>query len=373
MSSNPHPPSQPVEKPNHIVATQPGKVHGDADNSVVALDEAAVEKLNAVNKYGIIQGNVVGEIASLGVCANVYQITDMERKIPVKGREDRGDVTDAPLFVVHEESSCCCRCFCHGCQPLHAKFYHASQPEAGPTVCGSYTGAKTRALMDEGVVMTLERPGCCTKWIGCFQCCGTKCVPEAVLYAQEPPHLYSEMEKKRDLDKAKVIGNHEGIVTCCVPTLALNRGQNARKQGQEETIAFAEGPTFFGGCLELCAPPATFLLSTIRGGKGDIGYIAKSRPDSCCKICFACCSDIDEYVLDLPRGNPPAAAATAFDKANYVAAAVHLDYILFENDCKPITVLGDHRGGIIIFNLCNIYCYGCSIPLCTCIPYGNQG
>lgn len=34
--------------------------------------------------------------------------------------------------------------------------------------------------------------------------------------------------------------------------------------GQAETIAYAEGPTFFGGFLELCAPPATFLLSTIR-------------------------------------------------------------------------------------------------------------
>lgn len=43
------------------------------------LDEFAVQKLNAVNKYGIIQGNVLGEVASLGACANVYQITDMER------------------------------------------------------------------------------------------------------------------------------------------------------------------------------------------------------------------------------------------------------------------------------------------------------
>lgn len=31
------------------------------------------------------------------------------RQIAVKGREVQGDLTNTPLFVVHEESSCCCR------------------------------------------------------------------------------------------------------------------------------------------------------------------------------------------------------------------------------------------------------------------------
>lgn len=325
------------------------------------LDNLSAQKLMAVNSFGLLQGNHIGETVAPGCFANRYMITDRQRLIAVQGREE--DLVETPLWIVQEESDCCCRLCCCGKQPLLAKFYHAQMPVAGEMVCCGccYTGHQYRPDMTQPVVMTLERDGCCSKWIGCW-ICGPKCQSEAWLHAGnidgKPGHLATSNEQT-------VIGRSQVPANVCfTPKLDVLSGPGST----ETAIGQMSGPCFFGGCLDLCVD-TRFQLSSQKdaGNQGDVGTIWKEAPKNCCGMCMQACGDVDNYSVDFKANQ-----MSPEDKANYIATAVHLDYWFFQQDVRPVKVYHNGKNGIIVITLCNFFCKGMICPIQICIPYGGK-
>jgi hypothetical protein len=99
-----------------------------------------------------------------------------------------GVTTGKPLLIVKEDSSCCARICCPGQQSLVARFHFAnSEVTAGRKVCGMcYSGHQYKEDPQAGVAMTMERKGCCGKWIGCCVCTAY-CQDDAYYYYGDAP------------------------------------------------------------------------------------------------------------------------------------------------------------------------------------------
>merc|ERR1719198_516538 len=98
-------------------------------------------------------------------------VGDRTQMVQVPGRPN-DPVVETPLFIVQEQSDMCSRCLCCGMHPMLAKFYHAQPVQAGEMVCCGtcYGGHKYLPDLNQPIAMTVERDGCCRKWIGCFIC-----------------------------------------------------------------------------------------------------------------------------------------------------------------------------------------------------------
>jgi len=322
------------------------------------LDPYTMQKLDAVHHYGLYQGNVFGEAISCGCCANTYMITDRQRQTPVQGR---GDLVETPLWIVQEESDCLCRVCCPQ-HPTMNKFYHALPPAEGRTVCGCcYTGHRYLPDKNLPVAMTLERDGCCNKWIGCCLC-GPKCATEAWTHGGDPGS-----------GKPGSIGNsHKNVIGRSVQPLdgwftpKLDMYESI--SGSENEYAQLTGPCFFGGCLDLCVDTPFFINSVKGGAKGDLGMINKQAAKGCRDMFCQAASDADNYEVTLNQNMTP------LQKANALGTAVHVDYWFFQRDVRPVRCYssGDGKHGVIVITLCNMYCKGCLIPICISIPYGSK-
>ena len=134
---------------NPVMASQPGMAapppgyteQAQHPQSQLFRDQLFCSKLDVIKNYEIRQANVLLEGVTLGIWANTYVIGDLDRPTPVLNYKDGNTMQATPVFLVREESNCCCRMLCPGNQPLTAKVFHAQpSPVAGDTVCGCYQG-----------------------------------------------------------------------------------------------------------------------------------------------------------------------------------------------------------------------------------------
>ena len=94
--------------------------------------------------------------------------------------------------------------------------------------------------------------------------------------------------------------------------------------GEETQFATVEGPTCFGGCMDLCID-TPFFISKVPGKAGDVALIKKkARDEGCMGLCTALCTTVDTYDIDFtdPAMSPQ-------QKAAVIGEAVNLDYLFF--------------------------------------------
>eukprot|EP00035_Acanthoeca_spectabilis_P032948 m.21296 g.21296 ORF g.21296 m.21296 type:complete len:362 (-) comp5676_c0_seq1:85-1170(-) len=349
---------------NSAYSAQPG----------LQLDPLAMSKFANTKNYSIKQGNIWGEAISCGCCANRYMVSDNDRPTKVLGREEKHDfMVPTPLFLMEEESDLCCRVCCNGNQPINVRYYHANhQVTAGQTQCGCcYSGhVYTKDPAYPTPVMTLERPGCCDKWL-CGACCicSDKCQSEGYMHIGEPTP--GKIGERYRASQARIFSSQKVPPAGgggCTPTLNVYSGmpEPQGKNTSDNFVGVIEGPCIFGGCLQLCTD-TIYPISTKPGKSGDIGLFKKVRPDSCFKLICQSTTDVDEYSLTVNPSLDP------MQKANLLGAAVHTDYLYFEADVPPCMVVGDSQNGVIIITLFSCYFRGCIMPFFCCIPYGNNG
>lgn len=323
------------------------------------LDPFTLQKLNAVDNYGLYQGNRFGETVSCGCCANQYMITDRQRMTQVVGKEEA--LAEIPLWIIEEESELCCRVCCPQHPSLH-KAYHALPPEKGPDCCCFYTGHRYMPDKSLPVAWVVERDGCCNKWVGCF-ICGPKCQSEAWVHGGD----IESGVKPGSLGNSnpRVIGRSMVPKTDCF-TPHLDMFENAG--GIETQYAKLNGPCFFGGCYDIfCPTPFYINQGDTKGPIGDVGLIEKQPAKGFFDMCCQCAGDTDNYEVSLKQKE-----MTPLQKANVLGTALHVDNWFFQRDARPVRFHGNGNSGVIVITLCNMYCKGCVIPCCVTIPYGKK-
>ena len=175
---------------------------------------------------------------------------------------------------MHEESSIWCRACCSPAQPALVKFYNATAPQTNPDTCfGKCKGKNTYGEVNaqNGAILTFEKNGNCGNCaqMGPTNCwvCHEKCQSKAYYHIGDVPSTLEpkgcgpckcehwefpngapglpETARPNLFARAEVPVGGGG----CTPTINLMvRDQN----GGESQFAVVEGPTFFGGCMDLC-------------------------------------------------------------------------------------------------------------------------
>jgi hypothetical protein len=109
----------------------------------------------------------------------------------------------------------------------------------------------------------------------------------------------------------------------CTPTVnVMERDQ----KGNEIEFAVVQGPTFFGGCMDLCCS-TKFTVSRQGDKSADLALITKKNKDpGCMGLCVALCTPADTYNLDFAPGHN----LTPTQKAAIVGEMIHLDFLFFE-------------------------------------------
>jgi len=339
-----------------VVTSQP--------SSTTISDQLFIDKLNAIRKYDVRQGNVMLEAVTLGAMSNVYVIGDSERPAQVEGFDKPVSVPN-PVFIAREEdTSCCCKLCCPGNQPLLVRVYHAKDGvKKGDTACGCcYMGHKYVADETTGPLMTLERQGCCSRCLGCFLCSG-KCENDMFIHSgnyQGP--IGSTTPQSQYLGRSILSRN----TPCFTPTVDLYTGNNTQSP---KPFAAMEGPTCFAGWKGLCCGDV-FKVSSQRGGMGDIATITKPKSNTCGEVCTQMCTDVDHYDLETRERF---AGMSSEQKAVVLSSSVHLDYLFFENDQPPCTVHRQGKNTVIACNLCQVFCKGCVFPCVFCVVISDTG
>ena len=131
-----------------------------------------------------------------------------------------------------------------------------------------------------------------------------KLVPK-VQHWEFPNGVPGTMDKSTAFSHAKVplMGG------CLTPTVNIMARANNVEDSQPWAVV--EGPTFFGGCMDLCCA-TKFSVSRNKGKSGDLAIISKKAPNGCCETCVALCTPSDTYNLDFTEGhgmNPQQKAA----------------------------------------------------------------
>lgn len=317
-----------------------------------ALDAAAFANLSNVTNFEVYQGKWIMEAATCGCVPNSYSIRNRDNTDPMTN----------PVLVVEEQSDCCCRCCCHPHQPVLLKFYNvATVNRVDPVQCCCFTctDEKYQPIPDKnsGAIMTMERPGLCSKFHNCFVCCEC-CQDEVVLHAGDVGDFKDN--KPGTIDMATAIASAKVPILGggCTPTVNIMD----RTNGQENQFAVVEGPMCFGGLKDLLCD-TVFKISKQPGKSGDLGEIRKEKPEGCNECCRAMCSDSDTYQVNLNAG----ANLSAQQKAVLLGEAIHIDYMWFDADQSLCHV--ERRGNTTYIDilLCLCYCYGCLCPIkCRC-------
>jgi len=321
-------------------------------------------KLDHIRNYEIRQGNVLLEVVTMGIWPNTYIISDRDYSVNV-ANASKPTVVSQPVFIVKEDSSCCCRAFCKGNQPLLARVYHAADGvDAGKNACGCYSGHQYRVNHAAGPIMTLEREGCCSKWLGCL-ICGTKCQNDMYMHIGEFNGPIGVTKEGGNYFGRSVVPKEGAWFT---PTLNL---ATAQPGVGEQPFGVVEGPYCFAGWKGLCCGDV-FQISSRPGKSGDLGKINKRPPIGCWETCLALCTDIDLYEFSFTEQYK---TLQPEQKAVMLGSIMHLDYLFFENDAPPIMVRAteDGKGLCIICTLWECYCKGCVLPCQVCIVLKGEG
>ena len=318
---------------------------GLAIDPVPMLDAQTAGILASVNKFKVKQRLAIWEAITQGACEqqNVYDIYD--------------DATGAPLFTAIEESDGCTRCCC---APYHS--YLLKFKPAAP-------GVNRRDTRGDGspTLMTMEREGCCSKWgLGCFACTDD-CKDGFVLHAGD----VSGEPGQTMMSSGRVIGYATqpkcgGYMT---PTINVMERMD-ETGGKWGALAKIEGPTFFGGCSELCCEsewPVSRMTAENFDEKlkiGDFATITKHKPNGFGAMMREALTDSDTYTIEFRED----VALAPQQKALMMASLVQVDFMFFEKDngmCKM-------EGGKVKITLFECYCCGCTCP-CNLESGGSGG
>jgi len=339
-------------------------------------DASAVMKLTSLKSLRLHQSRAVLEAATGGAWPNKYIVCDHDLPYqPMRQGQPHGDAKPTPIMIIEEESGpccsedCCCRCCCNPKHPALLKFWHATQPyEDDCKCCGAlcwHNPDRSDADMAQGAFLSMERLGCCTKWVNCWVCCAL-CQDEVRLHAGNVGSALNSGPRPGNIPEDTIIAR--GIMPIggggCTPTVELFDGANDAGISDGTPFGVVEGPTFFGGCLDLCCD-THFQISKEAGGGGDLATISKLRPRECCEWCRAICSTADAFDMEF---TPEGAAMSPEQKAMLIGEIVHIDYMFFEQNRRYCEVekQGDTIWIKILISMC--YCYGCLCPCRICIP-----
>jgi len=255
----------------------------------------------------------LAEAVSMGMCevSNKYIVLNQE--------------SGEKMFDVAEKSSGCNRCCC---APFHS-FTLQFRP-AG-------------ADKESAPVMTMERQGCCAKWLCCCICCDM-CRGGHNLHVG-----YVDHEKIGEIPRDSIIG-YTSQPTCggvFTPTIFVMDG-NALGA---EPFAKMEGPMCFGGCTELCCD-FQFPISKFGSEKktGDLAVVTKLKPKSFKDAAKEALGDSDMYSMEFKDSS-----LTANQKATLLSSLFLVDFMFFELDNGMISC--DNGGLVCTLFLC--YCCGC--------------
>ena len=161
-----------------------------------------IDSLSGYDRFLVKQDASLLEMATsnagFGCCeaANKYAIYGSEQS-DANGKQ-------TPLLLAQEESQCLGRGCCAPNHAFKMKFY---QPRYG-------TGGK-QADKDKGALWTMERDGCCSKWLNCCPPVHACCQQSMTLYA-------GDVEGEIGSMTGQVIGRAEQpkpFGGCCTPTL----------------------------------------------------------------------------------------------------------------------------------------------------------
>lgn len=329
-------------------------------------DPLFVAKMENIVNYEFTQSNPVLRAATSNIWPNHYILSDRDIIVPVLGHPDNIAVPN-PVFAVEEESSWCCRLCCRGNQPFLARLYHISRVEAGPTRCGCcYAGHQYILDRQRGPIMTFERDGCCSKWLGCFVCspfCQNDMYMHTGNFAGE---VGTTKPEGQYLGRSVQPDNGGGTI----PTLVLHN--RARPAGVAQNFGYVEGPCIFAGWKGVCCGDK-FTVSSQPGGAGDLGEIFKRPPEGCCdsflRIFASGASNVYNFKFsDTYKSLSPE------DKAITLGGMLHMNYMLFQNDVPPVMCRSsdDGKAVCIYCTLWECYCSGCVLPCQICIVLANS-
>ena len=337
--------------------------------SADGMDFAAFSNLANITQLEFKQGNVFWEAVSGGAMPNSYMVKERN--------------SGQAIFLMQEESDCWCRVCCSPSQPAYVKFFNSSPPQLVPErgCCCFKIAAHNRFNKIGAPVLTFEKTGLCDNFaqFNSTNCCVWMacCQSEAWMHTGNINTTYSRnccvdhwefpAGKPGQADKTNMFAH--AIVPigggCLTPTVNL---MSREGMGAETQFAVIEGPTFFGGCMDLCCR-TEFSISSQAGKSGNLGIIRKKTPEGSCGMCVALCSPADTYNLDFTQGNN----LTPKQKAAILGEMIHLDFLFFEAD-QPICRLSED-GKVCYILLCTCYCMGalCPVQCCCCNPPQGGG
>lgn len=357
-----------------------------------SMDVVAFANLANVDHLEFKQGNVLAEALTGGCAANSYMISDRTAKwnAAENAPNDRAKAEkDTPIgeafFLMKEESSCWCRACCNPAQPALVKFYNTGPGQVrngmgcGPCKQDDY---KVYPIVNDPV-LTFEKGGNCDNCAqcgptNCFVCCA-KCQSHAWIhngnvqseYAPkscvccEIPHW--EFENNPGLlETPRPNAFAHSVVPIggggCTPTVnVMERYAN----NNEQQFAVIQGPTFFGGCMDLCCS-TKFTVSRAGDKSGDLAIITKKNKDpGCIGLCVALCTPADTYNLDFSPGHK----LSATQKAAIIGEMIHLDFLFFEAE-QPICREDESACYLL---LCTCYLAGCLCPIQCIFPKKKGG
>eukprot|EP01062_Namystynia_karyoxenos_P080547 TRINITY_DN8692_c0_g3_i1.p2 TRINITY_DN8692_c0_g3~~TRINITY_DN8692_c0_g3_i1.p2 ORF type:complete len:298 (+),score=99.27 TRINITY_DN8692_c0_g3_i1:95-988(+) len=268
------------------------------------------DRLNGVSNI-IVKQKVTMAEAVCPMCeqSNIYETFDAH--------------TGQGLFLVEEDSGCCCRVFCNPAHKLNLKFFPMS---------GGGQGQKARKE-SENAEMQVFRP---------FKCAGP--CPALMGFCQQEMTMYhGAYEEEERADPANRLGSAKEpcLGGCLAPKMEV---QNAA--GGE--LAVVKGPSCcFGGLTECCCDQEF----NVDFADGQSGRIVRQRPEDLKGAATTLFTDSDTFALELP------AEMAAQDKAAMLGTLLLLDYMFFEQD-RP----WECADGGLKFTCCYWYLCGAVVP-----------
>lgn len=242
------------------------------------------------------------------------------------------------ILTAHEESDLLPRACCNPAHPLKLHVHVGSKGQRQQVI-----------LIDR----PFKGPSCCPAICEAWQQVAT----QHVMPPPGTPGMIMGQKFAHETMASQVMGDPGAMMGksmqpclggCLTPTVDVHQGH------QLSPFAQIRGPTCcFGGMTAQCMDQ-TFEIEGAGGGQ-----IIKEKPHDFSGHVQELMTDSDIYSIVFADPNTPAE-----QKMNILLAALHLDYLFFENN-QPCSV--DLAAQTVSCTLCRLYCCGCSAPFkCTC-------